>query len=74
MALVIEMSKCFDRILLRRGRSETEFKCARHGCTTVYGVVAKLGSAKDRDWVVNNITQGRVRASKLSFAVDLGCR
>ena len=26
---------------------------------------------KTRDWVVNNIPQGRVRASELSFAADL---
>ena len=27
---------------------------------------------KTRDWVIKNIPQGRVRASKLSFAADLG--
>ena len=31
-----------------------------------------MGGAKTRDWVARNVTTGRVRASKLSIAADLG--
>ena len=51
---------CFDQ---NATGAAADLKCARHGCTTVCGIVAKLDSAKTRDWVGKNIPQGGVRAS-----------